>query len=271
MQLGRELPPVPGCALPLLQHGVQRPGLHWHEGVDFPLPVNHHAQGHRLDAARRQAALHPPPQQRAYLIPHQPVEDAPGLLGVDQLHINFAGMPESLFHGLAGNFVEHHPLGLGGAAVPLGRRLQVPRYGLAFPVGVGGEVDVPGGVAGCLEVFQQGTLVLHHHIGRLEILLHLDADFALGQVAQVALRRGDHVFVAENLADGAGLGRRLHNHQVFAAGSWGRRPGGAARRRLSALGRSAGGGLALLGRSGFLVGGGGFGLASAGGFLCCRV
>ena len=157
-------------------------------------------------------------EQRADLVAHQPVKDAPRLLGVDQLHVDFAGMAESLLHGIPGDFVEHHPFRRRCPVIPVGGGLKVPGNGLALPVGVCGEVNVFGVVPSGLELAYKVFLVLYHLIERGKIVLDVDPKAPLRQVPNVALRGSHHVVVAEDLADSPGLGRRLHDDQVFALG-----------------------------------------------------
>ena len=67
---------------------------------------------------------------------------APRLLCVDQLHVYVSWVPECLFHGFFGDFVKHHSFGRLGPMVPVGRRLQMPGNCLAFPIRVGGQINL---------------------------------------------------------------------------------------------------------------------------------
>ena len=124
------------------QLGVQRPILFGDEVLDLPFALDDQAQGHRLHPARREPAAHLPPEQRTQVVPDQPVENAPRLLRVHQVHIDVTGMGKRLIHGIFGDLVEHHPLHLFRLQVQ--NLAQVPGDGLALTVGVGGEVDGAG-------------------------------------------------------------------------------------------------------------------------------
>ena len=135
---GCRLGTVIGC---LVEFGVDGPRLHGNEGFDLPLAIGDHAQGYGLDPSSRKTPLDAAPQERADLVSNQPVEDAPGLLGIDQAHIYFPGMLEGFFHRLLGDFVEDNPLGRLLVLVPSGGGLDMPGYGLALAVGVSGKIN----------------------------------------------------------------------------------------------------------------------------------
>ena len=159
-------------------------------------------------------------------------------------------MAEGILHGVFGYLVKDDPLGRFRPGVPLGRFLQVPRNGLALPVRVGGEEYIRGVIPGFFQLVQQRPLVLHHHVGRLKVLLDVDADLALGEVAEMPLGSGYHVLRAQDLADGPGLGGRLYYHQALAGRVqllYGGRLGGFGPFRLTGLLLRRG----LPGRSGF--------------------
>src|SRR6185369_11928549 len=148
------------------------------------------------------------------LVAHEPVEYPAGLLRVDLLVVELAGMLEGLLDRPFGDLVEDHPADL--LACPGAQLLgQVPADGLALAVGVGGQVD-RAGIAG--RRFQ----LLHHLLAGgqdlvlgLEALLHVDAEPLLGQVADVP-HGGLHLEVPpEVLVDRLRLGRRLDDDEVL--------------------------------------------------------
>ena len=89
-----------------LQRGLQHPILHRREGAYLPVALHNQPQRHRLHAPGGEPPLDLPPEQGAELVAHQPVEDAPGLLGVHQPHVDVAGVVEGLTDCLRGDLVE---------------------------------------------------------------------------------------------------------------------------------------------------------------------
>ncbi len=133
-QVGHERRPVGRLELCL-----ERPVLAGRERRDLALPLHDQAHGDGLDTTRGQAAAHLAGEQRAEGVAHQPVDDAPRLLGVDQMHVDVPGVGERLPDGGLGDLRERHPALLGERDV--GGLGDVPRDGLALAVEVGGEVD----------------------------------------------------------------------------------------------------------------------------------
>ena len=134
------------------------------ERADLPFAIDDHAEGDGLDSSRRQTELDLQPEQRADLVTDQAVQDAAGLLGVDQLHVDFAGMLEGFLDRLLGDLVEDHAFGGFLELVPAGGRLEVPRDGFALAVRVGGKEDVRSIGSGCLEILHQVSLVFHSEV-----------------------------------------------------------------------------------------------------------
>ena len=158
--------------------------------------------------------LHPPgaqvpgdlaPQQGADLVTHEPVEEPPRLLRVDQVHVDRADVLERLLDGAVGDLVERDP------AHPLvgesQGHLEVPGDGFPLAVGVGREVDDVG-LGGLLLQFGDGRLLLvGDEISGLVAVRHVDADVPalFGEVADVPHARLDHVTRTEELVDRLGL------------------------------------------------------------------
>src|SRR5690606_22038445 len=85
------------------------------------------------------------PQQRGNHVPHDPVEEAPRLLGVDPVDIQLAGLGEGLLDGLLGNLVEHHAAI--AAVIAADGLTQVPGDCLPLAVQVRCQIDgvgIPG-------------------------------------------------------------------------------------------------------------------------------
>jgi hypothetical protein len=75
---------------------------------DLALAVADEPQRDRLHAARGEPAAHLVPEDRADLVAHQPVEDAPGLLRVDLLLVDLAGVLERVLDRALRDLVEDH-------------------------------------------------------------------------------------------------------------------------------------------------------------------
>ena len=91
--------------------GLNAPVLLGFEFFNFPLPFGNQAQGHGLDAAGREPSPHFFPQEGGKFIPDQPIEHAPGLLGVYQVSINLTRILQGLFYGSFGYFVKDYSPG----------------------------------------------------------------------------------------------------------------------------------------------------------------
>ena len=169
-----------------VQFRFQRPPFYGDKGGDFLLPFHNHAESHGLYPACGEAELDLEPEQGADFVAHQPVQDAPRLLRIHQLHINGAGMGECFLHRLPGDFVKDDALGRLVLPVPARGGLEMPGNGLALPVGVRSQKDVAGLVAGGLEVVHQLFLVPQGQVFGPEFRFGIYAQGGLGQVADVA-------------------------------------------------------------------------------------
>jgi len=196
---------------PFGQFGLDGPVLFGDEVLDFPLPFHDHADGDGLDPSGAEAAADFAPEERAQAVADQSVQDTARLLGVDQVHINPARVGERLLYGRLGDFVEDDPAQLGRAdAGDLG---QMPGNGLPLPVRVGGQIDL-GGLLDLLRQFLHHLLFLFGYpVGGLEVVLHVYGHRGAEQVPDVAHRGADGVALAQESADGAGLGGGLHDDQ----------------------------------------------------------
>ena len=189
--------------------GLDCPILPGYEGVDLLLAVGHEPQRHRLHPARGErlgasvVVHHLLPQHGAELVAHQPVQDAPRLLRVDQILVDVPGVVEGLMDRLLRDLVEHHALH--GLAAKARGVHKVPSYGLTFAVGVGGQVDVGGAFRLLAYLLHNLLLVLEHLVLGLKVAVHVHAQLARGQVAHVAQRRKHGVVAAKIAAYGARL------------------------------------------------------------------
>ena len=194
-----------------LELGRERPVLLGDEGLDLLLPVDDQAQGDGLDPAGRQPPGDLLPQERADEIAGEPVEDAPRLLGVEQVEIDLAEALEGRLDALLGDLIEGHPEDV---RVRVRQELaEMPGDGLAFPVGVGGENDPLALLGRLLELGDRLLLLGDDFVGRLEVGGDVDPHLLFRQVADVAHRGLDDIVLAEIVVDRLGLGRRFDDHE----------------------------------------------------------
>ena len=190
----------------------------------LPLPVDDQPGRDRLDPARRQLRHDLLPQHRGDLVAVEPVEDAPGLVGVDLAVVELGRVGDGAGDRLRGDLVEDHPAG-----GDLGLELleQVPGDGLALAVLVCRQVELVGVLEQRLELGDLLLLVGRDDVEGLEVVVDVDAEAGprlraellrdLGRlvrhVADVADARLDHVATAEVAGDGPGLGGGLDDHK----------------------------------------------------------
>ena len=139
------------------------------------------------------------------MIAHDAVQHPPGLLGVDQVHVDGAGMGDGFPHHLFGNLVEGDPVGLVVGYVQ--KLLQVPGDGLPLPVRVGGQKDAFTLFRGLFQLVDDLFLALDGLIVRLKIACHVHAQLALGQVPHMAHGGLYLIARAQIFSDGFCLGR----------------------------------------------------------------
>ena len=206
-----------------LEVRVERPVLDRTERLDLPLPFADDAQRHRLDASGGESPPDLLPEQVGNLVPDEAVDDAPGLLRVDEPPVDLARRLHRGEHGALGDLVEADPL----EDRPLGPRLQgfleVPGDRLALAVRVGREVDGRGFAGGLLELPERLFLALQDLVRRFVAVAPIDAQPLLGQVPHVAIGREHTKVLAEELLERLRLGRRFDDDE------------GLARRRLHAM------------------------------------
>nr|CRL79195.1 hypothetical protein CPGR_05191 [Mycolicibacterium malmesburyense] len=210
-----------------------------HAGVEFggDVPVPRAAEGHpfafalhddprrdRLHAAGRQFGRDLLPQHRADLVAVQPVQDSAGLLRVDQVVVQVAGVLGGGPDGRFGDLVEHHPL---DRYARFERLEQMPGDGLALAVAVRGQVQLVDVLEQVLQLRDRALLLRADDVERLEVVVDVHPEagprlgFVLGrhvggiagQVADVPSRRLDDVVRAQVASDFARLGRRLDNDE----------------------------------------------------------
>ena len=111
------------------QERLERPVLAGGEGADLALALDDQAHGDRLHAPRRQAAADLARQQRAQRVADEAVDDAAGLLGVDEVAVDVARAGERLADRALGDLVERDPMRLRARArsPPRRRATRSPR------------------------------------------------------------------------------------------------------------------------------------------------
>jgi hypothetical protein len=221
------------CLAVLLELGLDGPVLLRHELPDLLFALANQSQGHRLHPPRRQAGLDALPQQRAGLVAHQPIEDAPRLLRVDFLLVDVERIRDRVGHRVFGDFVKQDATHL--AAVAELRR-DVPGNRLAFAVGVGRDQHAFRALRRFLDFGEGLRLFLDRHVLGGEAVVDVHAEFPGRQVADVPHGRLHSEAAAEVLPDRLGLGGRFDDDQraatvgrppCFRKGALGGRRGGA--------------------------------------------
>lgn len=196
------------------QARAEQPVLLGVEGTALGLAVHDQAQGHGLHAPGGNAALHLLPQQGGKLVAHQPVQHAAGLLGVEQVAVQFARVVQRFLYRAGGDFVE---LDAPDVLVLVADQFRhVPGNGLSLAVGVGRKVDVVGLGGGFLEGGNHLLLAVYDLVAGGKAVGLVDAQFAGGQVAHVAHAGMHGVVAAKEFLDGLHLGGGFDDDQVLA-------------------------------------------------------
>ena len=197
----------------VLQVDVQRPVFLRDELRDLLLPLRHQPDGHGLHTSGGQAAADLLPQQRGELIAHDAIQRAARLLRVHQILIDGAGVLDGILHHLFGDLVEGDALRL--VLRQLQQVLQMPADGLALAIRVGGQEHGLALAGGGFEILDDVLFALDGAVIGFKVVVHVHAQLALGQVAQMSHAGLDHIIGSQIFADGLGLGRGLHNDQIL--------------------------------------------------------
>ncbi len=139
-----------------------------HEAHALPLALDHESRGDRLHSACRQAARHLLPEHRRDLVAVEAVEDAPGLLRVDEVAVDLARLLERAQDCLLRDLVEDHaPY----RHLRLQRLDEMVRDRLALAVLVGCEQQLVGVLQLPPQLGDDLLLVGIDHVVRLEPLV----------------------------------------------------------------------------------------------------
>ena len=181
------------------------------EGLHFLLAIHYEPERNGLHSARGDPALDLVPQQRTDLVADKPIEDAPRLLGLEQVHIELGRVSDRFEDRRLRNGVEEDPVDL----LPFGLKLfvDVPSDGFPFAIRVSGEVQYGDSLTCGAQLFDDLHLGGNDLIIRLEALLGVDAHLALREVFDVSDAGFDDVVAAQILLDRLGLRRRFHDDQ----------------------------------------------------------
>ena len=202
---------------------VQIPEGRGHEAHASPLALHDEPGGDRLHPAGGQGGHDLLPQDRADFVAVQPVEDAPGLLGVHEATVEVPGLPHRPLDGRPGDLVEDHAPHRDAGRQHLE---QVPGDRLALAVLIGSEVQLAGVLDHGLELLDLVPFLPGDHVEGLEVVVDVDAEARPGltlvggwhvggvarQVPDVSDRRLDEVVRPEEGRDGLGLGRGLDDN-----------------------------------------------------------
>ena len=197
------------------------------EGHPLALALHDQACRHGLDAAGGEPARDLAPEDGRDLVAVQAVEDPPGLLRVDQAHVDLPRLLERALDRRAGDLVEDHPP---DRHLRLQHLDQVPGDGLALAILVRREQELLRVGQPLAQLADLALLVGVDDVQRLEVVLDVDAETRPGlllelvrnllragrQVANVADGGIDHEVVAEVRGDRPRLRRGLDDHQPFA-------------------------------------------------------
>ena len=177
------------------------------EVFDGTFALDNHAHRDRLHAAGAKATANLLPKYGRELKSHQAVEYAPGLLGVDQVHVDVARIVYGAKDGRFGNFMKDNALGLGNVKVQcLG---EVPRNGFSLAVLIAREPHRVGALGQLAELSNHIFFVVADYILRSEAFGDVDSDSALGQIADVAKAGAHRECAAEVFFDGLRFGGRF--------------------------------------------------------------
>src|SRR6185312_2889290 len=178
-----------------------RPVLFFNEDLDLALTLDDQAKGDGLHTSGGEAAAHLVPQQRRDLISHQAVEHATGLLRINQVAIDVAGLGKGLLHRALGNFVEGYAanalrprlgflLAVDGVAAEFFSQMGGDRF--AFAVRVRRQEY---GISRLRQLLQLGNDLLfagNDNVFGGELVFKIDAQRLFGQIFDVA-ERGFHL------------------------------------------------------------------------------
>ena len=187
------------------QQGFEQPVFLRLENLAGLLALNNEAQGYRLHASGRYAALDGFPEQGRNLVAHQPIQHAPGLLGVKKMRVKLARMRQGVLDRARSNFVELDALDVLGLVTDNFR--HVPGNGLPLAIRVRGKVHRVGLGRRSAKIADHVLFVFDHFIMRREVVFLVHTKRAGRQIAHMAHAGLHHVLRSQKFFDGFHLGR----------------------------------------------------------------
>jgi hypothetical protein len=183
------------------------------EGFALGLALDDDAERHRLDAAGAEPPPDLVPEQLRDLVADQAVDDAARLLGADAVLRDLAGLLDRALDGGLGDLVELGPVEGGVRRLLLEQLVQVPADRLALAVGVGRQEHALGFLDQARQLRDRLLFSGHHPVLGLVVLGTVDREPFTVQIADVSVGSGDGEVLAEELSEGARLGRRLDDDE----------------------------------------------------------
>ncbi len=192
-----------------------RPVLFLLERPNLLFPLTDESQRDGLHAPRRQSRPDRTPEKGADLVSDQPIENASSLLSLDLLEIEFTRCLQGPLYGPLRDLPERDTPEALRLLLVAELLCHVVGDRLTFTVRIRREDDRVLVLRSFLQVGDDLPLPPDRDVLRLEAMIHIDTEFLGGKVTDVAHRGGDFIVVAQVLADGPCLGRRLDDDEVL--------------------------------------------------------
>ena len=207
------------------ESAAQIPVAGRNEAHAFPFAFHHDAGGDGLDSTGGTGRGDLAPQDLGDLVAVDAVQDAAGLLSVDQPTVDLARVIDGVLNGGGGDLVEHHSFDR-----DLGRGVQdleqMPSNGLPFAILIGGEIELVGVLEEPLQAADMAFLVGVNQVEGLEVVLDVDSQDlpflvrsldvagADGQVTDVANGGLDDEVLTQEPRDRASFGGGFDDHEA---------------------------------------------------------
>ena len=124
-----------------------------------------------MNTTGTQTTINLAPENRRNFVAVKSVDNAAGLLSLNQVFVDVARVAQCGLNCLFGDFVKHHSL---HRNLWLEHLQKVPGNGLTLTVFIGGEIELIRVLQGCLEVAHGLALAGRNGIHRLEVVLDVD-------------------------------------------------------------------------------------------------